>query len=122
MPISFLLDEHLRGILFDTIIRHNDSGGLPIDVTQVGDPEDLPLSSPDEEILVWAERNGYVLVSHDSKTMLGYFYEHLASGRHSPGLFLVKDTASFGQILAYLEAAAHAGDPADFADRVTFIP
>jgi len=122
MPVSFLLDEHLRGILFDTIVRHNDSGGLPIGVTQVGDPEDLPRGSQDQDILVWAERNSYILVSHDSNTMLGYVYEHLAAGRHSPGLFLVKDTASFGEILAYLEVAAHAGEPADFVDRVSFIP
>ncbi len=28
MPLTFLLDEHLRGLLFQAIQRHNAGGGL----------------------------------------------------------------------------------------------
>lgn len=54
--------------------------------------------------------------------MIAHLNAHLAAGHHSPGVMLVRQSASIGQLIAYLEIAAHAGDPADFADQVTFIP
>lgn len=122
MALRFVLDEHLRRRLFGAILRHNATGGLPIDVTQVGDPADLPLGTLDPDLLVWCERNGYILVTRDTNTMLGHLTAHFAAGRHLPGLFVVRRGASLGRIVAFLELAAHAGDPADFADRVTYFP
>jgi hypothetical protein len=46
-PLRFVLDEHLRGVLFDAIDRHNQFSAFPLDVVQVGGPQDLPLGSKD---------------------------------------------------------------------------
>src|SRR5688500_1599972 len=54
--LRFLLDEHLRGPLWFALLRHNASGGLPINVARVGDSQELPLGIDDPSILDWAER------------------------------------------------------------------
>lgn len=88
MAIRFLLDEHLRGVLWNAIERHNRLGGLPIDAVRVGDPADLPLGSDDAVILAWAEKENRILVTLDRHTMSGNLAQHLATGRHSPGVFI----------------------------------
>jgi hypothetical protein len=87
--LRFLPDEHLRGPLWLAILRHNQLGGLSIDAVRVGDPPDLPLGSSDAAILAWAEREGRILLTKDVHTMPGYLAQHLRSGHHSPGLFVI---------------------------------
>ena len=41
MPLTYLLDEHLRGPLWRAIQRHNALGTDPLDAVRVGDVEDL---------------------------------------------------------------------------------
>ena len=69
MPLAYVLDEHLRGSLWPAILQHNRTSPHLIDATRVGDPSDLALGSSDPEILLWAERNGRILVSLDRKTL-----------------------------------------------------
>jgi hypothetical protein len=83
----FLLDEHLRGPLWVAILRHNRQGGLLLDAGRVGDPPDLPLASPDPTILLWAEREGRILLTEDVHTMPGPLAQHLQGGHHSPGVY-----------------------------------
>ena len=122
MPLTFLLDEHLRGDLWDMIQTHNQGGGSPIDAGRVGDPPDRPLGSKDPEVLIWAEANGRIILSRDFRTMPGHFNDHMAAGRHSPGVALLKPSASLGETLSYLELAAHVAEAYEFADAVRVIP
>jgi hypothetical protein len=122
VPVRFLLDEHFRGTLWRAVGHHNRRGIDPVDVVRVGDPPDLPRGSPDPDILAWADRNGRVLVSADWGTMPGHFADHLAAGGHSSGLFLVRPRTALADVVAFLAAAAHASDPADWADTCRFIP
>jgi hypothetical protein len=55
MPPRFVLDEHLRGDLWNAIERHNRNGVNTVDVVRVGDMADLPLGSKDPSTLIWAE-------------------------------------------------------------------
>ncbi len=122
MPLAYVLDEHLRGILFQAIQQHNAASVFPIDAVQVGDPLDLPLGSADPFILLWAEREGRVVVSYDKGTMPGHLAIHLQGGHHSPGVFLVRRSATVPRIVDYLAIAAHAADPAAQRDRYEYIP
>ena len=49
MALAYLLDENLRGLLWQYIRRHNAQGVSPLDVLRVGDPADLPLGVGDPE-------------------------------------------------------------------------
>ena len=87
MELRYLLDEHLRGPLWRAVQWHNRRGLWPIDVARVGDPADLPLGSLDPEILLWAEREGRIVVSHDRETLPTHLADHLNAGHRSPGTF-----------------------------------
>ncbi len=122
MPIRFLLDENLPGRLLSAFLRHNAIGMDPIDAIRVGDPLDLPRGTQDPEILAWAEDAGRILVSHDLSTLPIFLADHLHSGRHSPGIFLIRHGASLRQVLDFLVLVAHASEPWEWADRYQFIP
>src|SRR5262249_28767201 len=112
MSIPYLLDEHLRGLLWRAIQRHNALGSQLLDVVRVGDPPDLPRGSVDPDILLWAEREGRILVSRDESTLGTHLASHLAAGHHSPGIFLVRKRCSLSQVVEWLVEAAHSSDPA----------
>jgi hypothetical protein len=122
MPLSFVLDEHLRGPLWTAIQRHNALGENPIDVARVGDSENLPLRTDDTTILVWAERESRLVLTEDKRTLPKHLQNHLKSGGHSPGVLLLRSGHSWAEIVDYLVLVAYAGDPADYRDAVTFIP
>ncbi|MEX0803139.1 MAG: DUF5615 family PIN-like protein [Pirellulales bacterium] len=122
MALAFLLDEHLRGPLWQAVLQHNLRGGEWLDVVRVGDPPDLPLASDDSAILLWAEREGRILVTEDRHTMSHHLRDHTAAGHHSPGILVVRAGQSMRTVIESMVLIAQAGEPADFADRITFIP
>ena len=120
--LRFLLDEHLRGPLWLGIVRHNLQGGLPIDAVCVGDSADLPLGSDDALILLWAAREGRILLTEDAHTMPAYLAQHLHAGHHSPGIFMLRTGCSIGLLVSHLELVAHAGEHSDYEDTITYAP
>lgn len=122
MAVRFVLDEHLRGPLGKAIQHHNALGVAPLDVVRVGDLWDLPLGTSDPDLLLWAERTGRIVVSHDRSTMPAHFQQHLDSGHHSPGVFILQKRCTLSQIVNFLVAAAYASDPLDWQDQLRYIP
>jgi hypothetical protein len=122
MPLRFLLDEHLRGLLWRAILRHNAAGHHPLDVLRVGDPADLPLGTLDPALLLWIEREQRILLTLDHDTMPGHLTDHLQQGHHVLGIFIIKRQSSIPDVVDYLVLAAHAGNPDDYRDQVNFIP
>jgi hypothetical protein len=122
MPLAYVLDEHLRGPLWNAVQAHNGRGANLIDVIRVGDPADLPLGSTDPAILAWAERGGRIIVSCDEATMKTHLAEHVRAGNHSPGVFLVRKGSALPDVVLFLVAAAYASDPAEWRDLFVYIP
>jgi hypothetical protein len=122
MALRYVLDEHLRGALWAALQRHNAAGVDPIDVVQVGDPPDLPCGTKDPDLLVWAEREGRMVVTRDWRSMPGHLAAHLLAGRHSPGVCLLQKGRTLPQVVFSLALAAHATDPAEWQDQVKALP
>ena len=122
MPLAFVLDEQLRGPLWHAIGSHNMRGVHPIDAVRVGDSPDLPLGSLDPDILVWAEAHDRILVTKDEKTLKSYLAKHLQTGRHSPGVFIIRRGSTLAGVTFFLAVAAHASESADWRDQVVYIP
>lgn len=121
-PLSFLLDEHHRGVLWRYIQRHNVRSPFhPLDVVRVGDPVDLALGTGDSVILSWAEHERRILVSHDRSTLPMHLADHISAGRSSPGIFLTR-AAPLAHIVEFMVAAAYASEAFEWENRVTFVP
>jgi hypothetical protein len=121
MPLTYLLDEHVRGLLWRHVRRHNALGRPWIDASHVGDPSGLPLGTLVPDILAWCQRQGRILVSRDKSSLSTHLKAHLASREHSPGIFLLRDVA-LPEIIDFLSCAAHASEPEEWRDRVVLIP
>jgi hypothetical protein len=122
MALAFLLDEHLRGPLWQAILQHNLRGGERLDVVRVGDPPDLPLAVDDPAILLWAERESRILVTEDRHTMAHHLHDHLAAGNHSPGVLMTRTGQPIRTVIECLVLIAQAGEPAEFVDAITYLP
>lgn len=122
MPLKFLIDENLRGPLWNAIQRHNAIGLDPIDAIRVGDIPDLPLGSSDPDILKWAEKENRILVSFDSQTMPGHLNDFLATASQSPGVLLIRPGAGFREIVQLLVMIAWISDPDEYRNRVSYLP
>ncbi len=122
MALRYVLDEHLRGPLWRAIQWHSSSGLFPLDVVRVGDPAELPLGTGDPALLQWAEREQRILVTQDTDSMSTHLADHLAAGRHSPGIFMIRRHSTLPQIVAFLRDAAYASELLEWQDRIQFIP
>jgi hypothetical protein len=122
MPITFVFDEHFRGLLWIAVRHHNAAGVNPIDAVRVGDPPDLPLGTLDPGLLLWAEREGRVVITYDRGTMPTHLDDHLKAGRHSPGVLIIRQGFPLKQIVSHLALVAHAEDPDNLRDMYDFIP
>jgi hypothetical protein len=122
MPLRYVLDENLRGPLWRAIRSLNSMGTYPLDVMRVGDPEDLPLGTDDPALLIWAEAQQRIVVTHDHDTMPNHLADHLAAGRHSPGVFVIRPNSSLLQLVTFLQDAAYASEAEEWLDIINFIP
>jgi len=78
--------------------------------------------TPDPDILRWCEENGFILITNNRKTMPVHLADHLAAGRHVPGIFILKEDMSMGQIIDELILIAEAALEDDYQDRISFMP
>ena len=122
MPLRFVLDENQRGLLWRAVVRHNEAGVYPLDAVRVGDPTDLPLGSTDPDILLWSEREDRILISFDKTTLAGHLADHLQSGHHSPGVYMLRRGSRLSPVVAHLALVAYASDAWEWQDRIEFIP
>lgn len=123
MPLSFLLDEQLRaGPLWRAIHHHNAGGTYLLDAAQVGDPLDLPRGTSDADILLWAAREGRLVLSLDQSTLPTHLADHLRSGLHSSGILIIRQAGTMREIIEHLALIAHAGDAADYENTIVYIP
>ncbi len=122
MPLLYVLDENVPAALRLAIHNHNAGSVNPLDVVSVGDPQDLPLGIDDPALLLWAEREGRILVTRDEHSIPCHLVAHLAAGHHSPGIFMIRRRSAIPQLVFILVLVAYAGDPSHYKDRIEYIP
>ncbi len=122
MPLTFLIDEHLRGAFARALIAEGLRQGVMLDVLQIGDIEAPARGASDIDILLWTEQRGRILISFDVNSLPMHLQSHLASGRHSPGIFLVRPAAPWSEVLSFIVLASVAGTAEEFKDQWSHIP
>ncbi|MDE0186123.1 MAG: DUF5615 family PIN-like protein [Candidatus Poribacteria bacterium] len=117
-PFRFLIDEDTAHVIRDGFLRRQPDA----EVLVIGGEGAPKIGTNDEEILEFLERETYILVSSNRRTMPEHLHAHLQKGRHIPGILLLRPRSSYRQIIDVLELIWLAGIPTDFHDRLTHIP
>ncbi len=95
MALKYLLDENVDHIYQTQLLLHNPD----LVVLVVGGADAPPKRTLDPEILCWCEENDVVLVTNNRSTMPVHLAEHLAQGRHIPGILILNPSDSFSPTL-----------------------
>jgi len=93
--IRYLLDEDTPHAIRDQLIRLQPD----MEILAVGDEKAPPFGTLDDELLRWVEKEGYILVSRNRRTMPKHLHRHLEAGGHVPGIFLLRSRYSVGEVI-----------------------
>lgn len=114
--MKFLADENFNGKITKGLKREYPE----LEIVRVQDTE--MYQSPDPDLLIWATKNNFILLTHDAKTMPKYVREQLAQGLRVTGVILVRDTIPIRDVIDDLLAIAQASSPEEWQNKVTFLP
>ncbi len=121
MALAFVLDENVPSRIWTAIQRHNTVHNEFLNVVRVGESHELPFSSDDPSILLWAEQKNRLLLTLDKSTMPVHLAKHLVEGHHSPGILMLNANASTVRCLEYLVLVAYASEGVEWQDRIEYI-
>jgi len=116
--ICFLVDEDTPHSIRDGLLRRQPQ----IEIRVVGDDMAPSLNTPDADILCWLEREGYILISRNRSTMSQHLLEHLETGRHVPGILILRPRVSIGRIIEELLLIWETTYCNEYQDRIIYIP
>ncbi len=118
MKPRFFLDEHMDPAIQRQLRRLN----LEIEINRIGEPGVPSAGTPDPEILDWLEQNNYLLVTGNRRTMPVHLADHLNSGKHIPGILLLRGAISLGELVEDLLLIWYASEVEEYTDKISFIP
>lgn len=118
MSIRYLLDENLSPSYREQLLRRQPD----LMVWMIGDPGVPPKGTLDPEILRWCEENTFILVTNNRRSMPVHLADHLAEGRHVPGILVLRLKAEIRQIIEDLILIAAVSDDDEYQERIDYIP
>lgn len=116
--LQFLLDEHVNPRLRRAL---KDRAANMI-VWCIGDVGAPTRGAADSDVLRWCEEYSFILLTNDRATMPTHLQNHLAAGRHVPGILLMKRRASFGEMIDDLILIWEASLPGEYRDQIRYLP
>ena len=85
--------------------------------------QDAGLTGADDAtILGWAARNGYVLLTHDKRTLIGLAYERIQSGLPMPGVFAIRQDVPVGDAIEDIVLLAECSLEGEWEGQVRYLP
>jgi hypothetical protein len=116
--VGYLFDENVDPRLYRAL------KALAPDVIawRIGAPGTPPSGTDDPTILTWCEAERLILVTNNRASMPMHLADHLASGRHVPGIFVLRDSMTFGEAAEELALIFGATEPAEHVDRLRYLP
>lgn len=123
--LKFLIDENLRShAIWQAILDWQKKFGqtYPLDAVRVGQATAPPTGTSDPDLISFCILESRVLVSVDRRTLPGQLAQRQQAGDHVPGIILFHGAVSAGEIAELLATVSWAGDPAEFANQITWLP
>jgi hypothetical protein len=113
--LAFLADENFNG----RIVRGLRLRLPEVDVARV---QDVALSGADDpEVLAWAASTGWIVLTHDAKSMVGFAHDRVARGLPMAGVIQVDDMLPVGAVIDELLLVAQCGTPPNFENQVAYL-
>jgi len=88
----------------------------------VGDAGAPPLQASDPDILDWCEAHGFSLVTNNRASIPVHLRNHLAAGRHLPGIFVLNPSMKTGELLEELNVIWAASEAEEYTDQIRYLP
>ena len=118
MSVKYLLDENMEPYYRQHLSRREPQ----LIVWEIGDPGVPPKSTKDPAILLWCEANDFVLVTQNRASMPVHLTDHLAQGRHIPGIIVLNTHLPVGETVQQLILLACASFADEFRDQIIHLP
>ena len=116
--VCFLLDEHVPPFIQAQLARMEPN----LRVYAINDGNAPVKGTLDPDILIWIETHGCLLVTNNRASMPGHLADHLARGRHIPGIIQLPRHLNVGAILDDLWLIWAAAQPGEFQDQIVHLP
>lgn len=118
MTLKLLLDENVNLLYQTQFLQRNPE----LVMWAIGTPGAPPKSTLDPEILCWCEENNFLLVTNNRKSMPVHLADHIAEGRHVPGILILSANLSIGETLDELTLIARAAFDDEYQDQIVNLP
>jgi hypothetical protein len=116
--IRFLCDEDVKIALIPCMSRIEPG----IEIVAIGQPDAPPKGTLDPDLLLWAENERYALLTRDKSSMPDHVRDHLDSGHHTWGVFLLREHRPWQAIADDLVMLWSASTAEEWVDRIMWIP
>lgn len=116
--MKFLLDENLPALYRTQLNR------LVPDLTvwMIGDPGAPERGTKDPDILDWCSQYGFLLVTNNRASMPVHLADHLAEGKHTPGILVFRRKTTIRAIIEDLVLVAAIANNDEFSNQIVHIP
>ena len=118
MTLQYLLDENVDPSYKAQLHRRNPN----IVMWVVGEPGVPARGTLDPEILLWCEEHNFLLVTNNRTSMPVHLTDHIAEGRHVPGIFILNPKLSMGQNIEELILIAEGSFDDEYQDQIVNLP
>ena len=115
---GFLIDENLPPVIAVQVRQHEPR----IQALALGQPGAPSKGTPDPQLLCWIEENNYLLITNNRANMPGHLRDHLAAGRHIPGILVAPFPLDIGELIKELILIWGARLPNEYQDQIVYLP
>ncbi len=112
-------------LLFDENFNHRIVRGLKLELPNLEFEiaQNCGLKGkPDPEVLEWASRNAFILVTHDLKTVPKFAYQRISEKKTLYGVIAVPDVFPIGQAIDELTIVVQHSSPDELENRILYFP
>jgi hypothetical protein len=119
--VAFLVDEGVPAAVANAVLALEPAVRLRVVGTS---PDVPPKGTPDPALLVFAEDEGFAIVTFDKDTMPGHAADHTAAGRYTSGVFVFPrgNDLSAGRVADELVMIWGASAADEWTDLTVFLP
>ncbi len=118
MDIRYLLDENVNPVLRVELLKR--AAGMII--WKVGDPGAPSRGTADPDILLWCEKNSFILVTNNRKSMPKHLKNHLANNHQIPGILVLNPEMSIGDTIEELLLIWELSDALEYRNLILYLP